>query len=230
MHTFSRTVIVLSCLLALAACSKKPAEEAAAPAAPTEAPASTPAQAAPAPTVEPTAEERERADKEAKLAYSMMEDQYINDPKGQWATSANASSAYGEEGDRMPKTPEESRAWKTTGKPDGDDWSQLNQDTGMDWLGLGYARPVQATAVRAVLTDNEAVEAITKVEVIDENGAATEVWSGVSDVKQDRRGQRTWFVREFPKTEKKIKGVKLTFANAVSTGYKEVDAVQLVGE
>ena len=31
-------------------------------------------------------------------------------------------------------------------------------------------------------------------------------------------------------TATKIKAVKLTFANAVSSGYKEVDAVQLVGE
>lgn len=226
MNTFSRTAIVLSCLLALGACGKKPADEPAAPAAP----AAATAPAAPAPAAEPTAEERERAEKEAKLAYSMMEDQYINDPKAQWATSAKASSTFGEQGDSMPKTPEESRAWKATGKPDGYDWSQLNQDTGMDWLELGFATPVQATAVRAVFMGDEAVQAVTRVELIDESGAATEVWSGISDVKPDQRGDRTWFVREFPKTTKKIKAVKLTFANAVASGYKAVDAVQLVGE
>lgn len=226
MKTISRTAIALSCLLAITACNKKPAEEAATPAAP----AVVTAPAAPAPAAEPTAEERERAEKEARLAYSMMEDQYINDPKAQWATSAKASSTFGEKGDSMPRTPEESRAWKATGKPDGYEWSQLNHDTGMDWLELGFATPVQATAVRAVFISSEAVESIAKVELIDVSGAAIQVWSGLSDVKPDQRGDRTWFVREFPKTEKKIQGVKLTFANAVASGFKQVDAVQLIGE
>lgn len=186
MNTISRTAIALSCLLALAACNKKPSEEAVATATPAE---------ATAPAAEPTAEERERAEKEAKLAYSMMEDQYINDTKAQWATSAKASSTFGEKGDSMPKTPEESRAWKATGKPDGYEWSQLNHDTGMDWLELGFATPVQATAVRAVFISSEAVESIAKVELIDVSGATIPVWSGLSDVKPDQRGDRTWFVR-----------------------------------
>ena len=44
------------------------------------------------------------------------------------------------------------------------------------------------------------------------------------------RGGRTWLVKTFPKTATKVKAVKLTFANNVSSGYKEVDAVQLVGQ
>ena len=223
MTTISRHAIALSCLLALAACNKKPAEEAAAPPAPV---AAAEAPAAPAAPAEPTDEQRATARKQAALDFATMED----DPLAQWAASGKASSSYGEKGDQMPQTPQESRAWKATGKVDGNEWSQLEQDIGMDWLELGYAKPVNATAVRAVLNGADAVRAITKVELIDEAGAATVVWSGVSDVQPEEHGPRTWFVREFSKTEKKIQGVKLTFANAVSTGYKNVDAVQLVGE
>lgn len=229
MNTVSRTAIALSCLLALAACNKKPAEEAAAPPAPAPV-AAAEAPAAPAAPAELTDEQRAAARQQAALDFATMEDKYLNDPLAQWATSAKASSSYGEKGDQMPKTPQESRAWKATGKVDGGDWSQLEQDIGMDWLELGYAKPVNATAVRAVFTSAEAVRAITKVELIDEAGASTVVWSGVSDAQPEENGPRTWYVREFPKTEKRIKGVKLTFANAVSTGYKNVDAVQLVGE
>lgn len=223
MITMSRTAIALSCLLALAACNKKPAEEAAAPAAPVAAPAA----AAPA---EPTDEQRLAAEKQAKLDFAQKEDQFLNDALAQWAVSAKASSSYGEKGEQMPKTPEESRAWKATGKVDGNEWSQLEQDVGMDWLELGYAKPVNATTVRAVFTSAEAVNAITKVELMDEAGASTVVWSGVSDVQPEKDGPRTWFVREFPKTATKIRSVKLTFANNVAVGYKNVDAVQLVGE
>jgi len=47
---------------------------------------------------------------------------------------------------------------------------------------------------------------------------------------RDERGSRTWFVRSFEKTAYKVKAVKLTIANSVARGYKEVDAVQLVGD
>jgi hypothetical protein len=220
------TVITAACLLALAGCKKKPTE------AETTAAASTPpAATAPAPAAEPaeqTREQREAAEKKAKLDYATMEDGYHNDAKAQWATSAKASSSFNEK--QAPEDPKESRAWRTTGRIDGSTWSQAEQDIGMDWLELGFDKPVHATAVRAVFEGDNAIEAITKVELIDEAGAAQAVWSGVSEDKPEKRGERTWLVKTFPKTATKIKAVKLTFANNVSSGYKEVDAVQLVGE
>jgi hypothetical protein len=87
---------------------------------------------------------------------------------------------------------------------------------------------VAATELRVVLTDG--VGAVSKLELIDEAGAAHEVWSGTDETKPDRRGPRTWLVRTFEKTPYKAAGVKISFANAVVSGYKEVDAVQLVGE
>ena len=177
-----------------------------------------------------TDEQRHAAEKQAKLAYATMEDGYLNDTKAQWAAMAKASTSFGDQPEEVKADPTASRAWKATGAIDGSEWSQTQQDVGMDWLELGYAKPVNATEVRAVFTSTEAVEAVTKVELIDEAGTAQTVWSGISEVKPDKRGERTWFVRSFAKTATKIKAVKLTFANNVSSGYKEVDAVQLVGE
>ncbi len=229
MRTLHWTLIAACCAMTLVGCKKKPAEAEAAASAP---PA---AAVAPAPSASPaeaelTDEQRHTAEKQAKLDYSMMEDGYVNDPKAQWAATARASSSYGDHLDEVKADPKASRAWKATGPIDGHEWSQKEQDVGVDWLELGYAKPVNATEVRGVFTSTESVEAITKVELIDEAGASQIVWSGLSDVKRDKRGDRTWFVRSFPKTATKIKAVKLTFANNVASGYKEVDAVQLVGE
>ncbi len=46
----------------------------------------------------------------------------------------------------------------------------------------------------------------------------------------DRRGPRTWFVRQFERTPNKVQGVKLLFLNEANSEPKEVDAVQLVGQ
>ena len=51
-----------------------------------------------APAAEPaelTPEQEEKARKQARLDFGAMEDKYINDPRAQWAASANASSSYG---------------------------------------------------------------------------------------------------------------------------------------
>jgi hypothetical protein len=219
---------LLLSVLALAACQKKDAPPAAeAPAAASPAPAPSPA-AAPPP--QPSAQDGEKAEKQAKLDYAAMEDSFLNDPKGQWAASAKASSSFGEKPEAPPATPETSRAWKLTGKPDGSTWNNNNQDIGFDWIELNYGKPVHATEIRAAFNGDESVESVTKVELLDANGKATTVWSGVSDQAEERRGRRTWFVRKFEKTAQPVTAVKITFANNVSPGYKEVDAVQLVGE
>jgi hypothetical protein len=219
---------LLLSVLALTACQKKQAAPAAeAPPAAAPAPAPSPA-AAPAP--QPSAQDAEKAEKQAKLDYAVMEDSFINDPKGQWAAAAKASSTFGEKPEAPPETPETSGAWKLTGKPDGSTWNNNNQDIGFDWIELKYGKPVHATEIRAAFNGDESVGSVTKLELLDADGKATTVWSGVSDQKEDRRGNRTWFVRKLEKTAQPVVAVKLTFANNVSPGYKEVDAVQLVGE
>lgn len=231
-------IITMACLLlTVAACHKKPAEpttEASTTSAssvsakPTET-TSTEPMPAPAKTPEEmTDAERELAKKQALMDFATMEDTYINDPKAQWATAARASSTFGDDNG---KTPSSSRvADNVVGKVDGESWTNNHQDIGFDWLEVDFAKPVAATEVRLVVPNGEGVEAISKVELQDTDGKWVTVWSGISDVKPDARGSRTWFVRSFAKTAFLVKTVKFTIANNLYTNYKLVDAAQLIGE
>lgn len=221
-------LIALLASVAVAGCKKKeePVQQPvvvadAQAAAPAPAPAAEPAPAA-APVDEETAK------KKALLDYATMEDNFLNDAKGQWAVEAKASSTFGDDGGKKPSDVNIPK--NATGAPDGSEWSNNRQDIGFDWLELAYAKPVNATEVRLVIPGDDGSEAVTKVELQAEDGKWNTVWSGVSDVKPDDRGNRTWFVKTFPATAYKVKGVKYTFANNVKRGYKQVDAAQLVGE
>jgi hypothetical protein len=211
--------------LVLSACGKKKepvAQNTPAPAAATQS-------MTPAPAAEPSQDDAERAKKQALLDYATVEDQYINDPHAQWAITASASSTFGD--DNGAKPAESNAAANAIGPVDGKDWTNNHQDVGMDWLQLGFAKPVSATEVRVAFGERGAgAEAVSKVEVEDAQGHWVTVWSGLSDVKVDSRGTRTWFVRKFDKTQTPTKGVKITIANNVQRGYKVIDAVQLVGE
>ncbi len=226
------TLLALTLIGALTACGKK-AEQNAPPPSPT--PAAKP-EAVVTPADVPTApaadspEAKERAHKQAALDYATMEDGYINDARGQWATAAKASSSFGDAGKETPESHASNTPWQATGSPNGSSWNNDHQDIGFDWLELSYGKPVKATEVRVVSPGNEGVESINKIELIDTNGAAHTLWSGLSDEKEDQRGPRSWFVRKTAAGEFQTKSVKLTFANNVATGYKEIDAVQLIGE
>lgn len=228
MHISSRFAILLAPLLILG-CREK--VETAPPPAPETAlvvaPAPGPAPAAPAvQPAEPTAEQAETAKRQAKLDFATMEDGYINDTRGQWASSASASGTNGD-----PKPSENNLpANALVGSPDGKYWLNKSQDVGFEWAAFSYDKPVQANEVRLVITDGNGVGALTKVELQDTDGKWNTVWSGLSDVKKDDRGSRTWFVRKFEKTPYKVKAVKYTIANNVETGYKYFDAAQLIGE
>ncbi|OFA03675.1 hypothetical protein DUGA2_27130 [Duganella sp. HH101] len=219
------TIALLMSALILTACHKKEQPEVA-PAAATPAPAAAPVAAAPA--AEQTADQQEMAKKQALLDYGTMEDKYLNDPKGQWAATAKASSTFGDEDGKEPS--EVNVAKNVVGTSDDRDWTNNNQNKGFDWLEVGYAKPVNATEVRVIIPGGDGVEAVNKVELQDTDGKWNTIWTGISDVKQDRRGNRTWFVRSFEKTAYKVKGVKITIANNVQHGYKRIDAVQLIGE
>lgn len=184
------------------------------------------------PTAESTAElteaQEERAKKQALLDYAVMEDTYINDAKAQWASTASASSTFGDENGRTPSS--SNLAQNATGKVDSNTWTNNNQDIGFDWIELGYEKPVFATEVRFVTPGGEAVEAISKIELQDTDGKWNTVWSGISEQQKDRRGSRTWFVQKFEKTSYQVKAVKYTIANNIVRNYKYVDAAQLIGE
>ncbi len=230
MNTISRFALLLTPMLLLA-CHKKEPANAPAPVVIAPAPVAAPAPVtAPAPAaIDPanmTAEQRDQAEKQARFDYGTMEDKYINDPHGQWAATASASSTYGD-----PKPDDSNRAQVgAVGPVDGKYWINFNIEIGFDWIEMGYAKPVNATEVRLVLHDGQGAEAISKVELQDTDGKWNTIWSGLSDVKADKRGARTWFIRTFPKTSYKVKGVKYTIANNVERVHKYVDAGQLIGD
>lgn len=219
MTTLSRTALLLLPLL-IVACKK----------ADTTVPATLPAPApvaAPSPPnpAELTDAQRAEAEKKSALDYATMEDKYINDPRAQWASSATASSTFGE-----PDPSDSNLPKNVTGKVDGNDWVNNNQTIGFDTLEVGYEKPVAATEVRLVVPDGEGIGTISKVELQDTEGKWNVIWSGVPDGKRDERGPRSWYVRSFDKTPYKVKAVKYTIANNLLHGYKKVDAAQLIGD
>ena len=227
MKTFSRLALMLAPLV-LVACNKKAPDAAPAPAqvavvVPAPAAAGQPAAAVSEENM--SSEQRAMTHKQAALDYGHMEDKYINDAKAQWATSAKASSTFGD-----PAPSEPNLASNATGVLDGKEWTNNNTNIGFDWLEVGFAKPVFATELRAVITSGDEVAAMNKLELQDTEGKWHTVWEGISDVKVDERGPRTWFVRSFPKTAYKVQAAKYTIANNVEPGYKNIDAVQLVGE
>jgi hypothetical protein len=173
-------------------------------------------------------QDRELARKKELLDYGTMENNYISDARAQWAASAKASSVFGDDNGKKPS--EGSMPANVIGPVDGKTWTNNHQDIGFDTLEVGFGKPVNATEVRVVFPGGEGVEAVSKVELQDTDGKWNEIWSGVSEVKRDQRGSRTWFVRTFPKTAYKANAMRMTIANNVQRGYKEVDAVQIVGE
>lgn len=233
MKTTHLSALIAAALL-LSACHKKPPPaQTTAPAVvetpvAVSAPAAATAAAPAAPAAEPaelTQEQRQLKEKQAKLDFAVMEDKYINDPKAQWASSASASTTFGGK-----DAADSNMAKNVIGRIDAKNWTNDQQEIGFDTLETGYATPVNATEVRLVVPGGDGIEALTKVELQDTDGKWNSVWSGLSDVKQDVRGDRTWFVRSFPRTAYKVKAVKYTFANNVERGYKKADAAQLVGE
>ena len=187
----------LALLTALAACAGKkdePAETAApASAAATGEPASAPAPAssesAPATpaAAAPAAEEDEATiEKRKAVEYALNEEKIATDPKGQWASTAKATSTYGDA-----KDPQDYSASKATGAPDvanfsdnGNAWTAKEADGGIERLEVGFARPVHASEIR--IRQSFAPGAIIKVELIDTTGAGHVVYEGVDAASYDK--------------------------------------------
>jgi hypothetical protein len=216
-------LLLLGVVLAATGCGKSHQETVSTPAAPAAAP-SAPAATAPA---APAAADNGGADTTAKLAaadWAIKQDQIKNDPDGQWAISATSSSSYNDA--------QGAQAWsanQTVGAPnvasyadDGHAWAPKTQDSGIEWLDLKYPRAVHATEVRVRESFNSG--SIIKIELIDDGGTAHTVWAG-----NDPTTGLNYLLVKFPKTDYKAGEVKITLATNVGPGWKEIDAVQLVG-
>jgi hypothetical protein len=195
-------------------------------------PAPAPASSAPAttsapPTAPAPAADGSSADTTAKLAgaqWALKQDEIKNDPKGQWAIAATASSTYQDAQGQAPWS-----ANQATGAPnvdkygdDGHAWTTKTQDAGIEWLDLKYPRAVHAEEVR--VRESCGSGAVIKVEVFDEQGSAHTVWAG-----NDPTTDLNYLMVKIPKTAFKTDRVKVTLATNVVPGWNEIDAVQLVG-
>jgi hypothetical protein len=220
MTTHSKSLICAAALGLLLAGCKKETPNTMSAAAPAPAPAEPAATPAPAP-------DGSSADTTAKLAgaqWAMRQDEIKNDPKGQWAIAATASSTY--------QDAQGNSSWsanQATGAPnvdkyadDGHAWTTKTQDAGIEWLDLKFPRPVHADEVR--VRESYGSGAVIKIEVFDEQGSAHTVWGG-----NDPTTDLNYLMVKFSKTAFKTDRVKVTLATNVVPGWNEIDAVQLVG-
>ncbi len=220
----------LSILSLTAGCKKdasseqpaKPAPAAANPAPSAPAPGPAPALAVPAAAASDNS--AETTSKLAGAAWALKQDEIKNDPNGQWAIQASASSTYGDA--------QGTAAWsanQVTGPPNvdkygdnGNAWTSKTPDAGIEWIDMKYPRPVHATEVR--VRESCGSGAVIKVEVFDDKGTASPVWAG-----NDPTTDLNYLIVKFPKTTFKTDRVKVTLATNVVPGWNEIDAVQLVG-
>jgi len=190
--------------------------------------------AAPAPTAsstvtapaspDPSAQAAETTAKLAGAAWALKQDEIKNDPKGQWAISATASSTYNDAQGIAGWSPNQATGAPNVDKygDDGHAWTSKTPDAGIEWLDLKYPKPVHAEEVR--VRESCGSGAVIKVEAFDEAGAAHTLWAG-----NDPTTELNYLIIKTPKTSYKTDRVKITLATNVVPGWNEIDAVQLVG-
>lgn len=222
----------LSLALVASGCGKK--EEAPATAEPAQTATDTAASNAPAATPPATAPAQSAAtdEKAAAIQAALAEEAIASDARGQWAVSATASSTYA--GNKEPDAKDGYAPLSATGAPDverygdnGNSWATETPDKGIEWLEVGFAKPVNATQIR--IRQSYSPGAIIKVELIAEDGSKHTIWQGV-DEQQYAPSTIVWFDRTFDKTSYKAKGARITLATNAVSGWNEIDAVQLLGD
>jgi hypothetical protein len=171
----------------------------------------------------------DQADREKKVKEALEEDKILKDSLGQWAITAEASSTYGDHKEKDTWTPAQ-----MTGAPNvekyGDDgraWTSLEAEKGIEWVELSYEKAVNATEIRIRQSFNPG--AIIKIELIDEKGKSHTVWEGLDKTKYEP-DKIQYFIAKFDKTDYKTREIKITLANNLIHGWKEIDAVQLIGK
>lgn len=159
------------------------------------------------------------------LAAELVDATICADTAGQWAVTATAGTQYGRT---------QYSAAQATGAPNisvagnsPDAWCPASKTNGTDWLEVTFARPVHATELR--VRQNDAAGAITKIEAIDPDGMAHVWWEGVDLNQAPVVREIVWFAVRVPKTSYLVAKVKITLNLAAGPGWKEIDAVQLVG-
>lgn len=230
MSPIKPALAVLSLLLVITACQKK-TEEPAQTAADSEESSAVATQGEPAGTTAAAAEaDPEVAKRKAAMEFALAEQKIADDPQGQWAVSAKASSTYASSTDDSAGY----SAWQVTGAPNvmsysdsSESWASKESDKGIEWLEVGFAKPVYATELR--IRQTNAPGAIIKVELIDDKGGKHSIFSGVDETSYPPQ-TITWFTAKTDKTDYLVKGAVITLATNAVGGWNEIDAVQLIGE
>jgi hypothetical protein len=178
-----------------------------------------------------TTEDPEIAKKRKAMEFALKEDEIKNDPKGQWAVNAKASTSYA---GNLDNPQAGYHPMQAAGIPnvdrhsdDSSSWATKEADAGIEWIELDYAKLVNATEVRIRQTYNPG--AIIKVELFDESGAAHNIWQG-PDMTDYPANEISWLNIPIEKTEYKTQKLKITLATNAVDGWNEIDAVQLIGE
>lgn len=149
----------------------------------------------------------------------------LAEPSGQWAASAKAGSEYGSFG---------YSAMKATGPPDvpvaGDSpaaWCHASGSRALEWLELTFPEARPATEVR--VRQNCSPGTIVKVEALEPDGTAHLWWEGVDPWVPPAVRDFAWFGVRVPATSYPVARIRLTLDLAKAPGWKQIDAVQLVG-
>src|ERR1035437_7117478 len=144
---------------------------------------------------------------------------------GQCAVSGTAGTKYG----KTQYSPAQATGAPNISVPGNspDAWCPENKDVGTDWLEVTFAKPTHATEVR--VRQNDAAGAITKIEAIEPDGNSHVWWEGVDPYKAPAVREIVWFAVRVPQTSYLVAKVKITLNLAAVPGWKEIDAVQLVG-
>jgi hypothetical protein len=214
---------VLAALLLSAGCKKDTPVPEASKTPVAQPPAATaPAPGAPA-RVEASAASAETTGKLAGAEWALKQDEIKNDPKGQWAILASASSSYNDAKGTDPWSPNQATGAPNVDKygDDGKAWTSKTPDAGIEWIDLTFPRPVHAEEVR--IRESCGSGAVIKVEVFDDQNAAHTVWAG-----NDPTTDLNYLMLKFPKTAYKTARVKITLATNVVPGWNEIDAVLLL--
>jgi hypothetical protein len=149
----------------------------------------------------------------------------IADPAGQWAESAAAGTKYG----KTQYSPAQATGAPNISVPGNspDAWCPESKNSGTDWLEVTFAKPAHATEVR--VRQNDSAGAITKIEAIEPDGTTHVWWEGVDPYKASSVREIAWFAVRVPSTTYLVAKVKIPLNLAATPGWKEIDAVQLVG-
>jgi len=104
-------------------------------------------------------------------------------------------------------------------------WTPASQNGTTEHITVGFPDPVYANGVTIRETNGNGF--VTKVEVLDTNGAYHQVWSG-TDTSQP--GDIVEFKVAFAQTAYLVRGVRVTINTSHSTVWEQIDAIRLHGE